>query len=263
MTLTISRLEAVRCVADSGSYAAAARQLGVSQPNVSKQIRTLESDYGIRLFRREGGRLVPTLLCLDLCNAAERMAEARGKLAVLSETGLEGVPDDDWWTNRLLRAIEADLAAGHSAVIQVVSTSEAVMERRLEEIPPSEWDDLQVDFTPRENIMDYLMHSFPTRLFEPYTDESGDLRSRPAVDGDGNHIICREAERRRDELVEHLGALAPVQGALDQILWHFGGEAVAEVTGRKRRIVKTRSRSVPLPPTSEKPRPSWMMPSAS
>ena len=78
MTLTISRLEAVRCVADSGSYAAAARQLGVSQPNVSKQIRTLESDYGIRLFRREGGRLVPTLLCLDLCNAAERMAEARG-----------------------------------------------------------------------------------------------------------------------------------------------------------------------------------------
>jgi mannan endo-1,4-beta-mannosidase len=37
-----------------------------------------------------------------------RMADARGKLAVLSETGLEGVPDDDWWTNRLLRAIEAD-----------------------------------------------------------------------------------------------------------------------------------------------------------
>ena len=57
----------------------------------------------------------------------------------------------------LIRAIEADLTASHSAVIQVVSTSEAVMERRLEDIPPSDWDDLQVDFTPRENIMDYLM----------------------------------------------------------------------------------------------------------
>ncbi|WP_370160437.1 strawberry notch-like NTP hydrolase domain-containing protein, partial [Limimaricola soesokkakensis] len=98
----------------------------------------------------------------------------------------------------LIRAIEADLAAGHSAVIQVVSTSEAVMERRLEEIPPSEWDDLQVDFTPREAVMEYLMHSFPTQLFEPYSDENGDLRSRPALDGDGNPIICREAERRRD-----------------------------------------------------------------
>ncbi len=173
----------------------------------------------------------------------------------------------------LIRAIEADLAAGgHSAVIQVVSTSEAVMERRLEEIPASDWDDLQVDFTPRENIMDYLMHSFPTQLFEPYTDENGDLRSRPpALDADGNPIICREAERRRDDLIEHLGALAPpVQGALDQILWHFGGDAVAEVTGgRKRRIVKrakggSRSRTAPPPPpTSARLRPLWMTPNAS
>ena len=37
-----------------------------------------------------------------------RLADARGKIAALTETGLEGVPDDDWWTNRLLRAIEAD-----------------------------------------------------------------------------------------------------------------------------------------------------------
>ena len=36
------------------------------------------------------------------------LAEARDKIAALTETGLEGVPDDDWWTNRLLRAITAD-----------------------------------------------------------------------------------------------------------------------------------------------------------
>lgn len=139
----------------------------------------------------------------------------------------------------LIKAIEADLAAGHAAVVQVVSTSEALMERRLDGIPPSEWHDLQVDITPREYVMDYLAHSFPTQLFEPYTDENGDLRSRPAVDADGTPIICREAAQRRDDLIEHLGALAPVQGALDQILWHFGGDVVAEVTGRKRRIVQT------------------------
>ena len=139
----------------------------------------------------------------------------------------------------LIKAIEADLAAGHAAVVQVVSTSEALMERRLDEIPPSEWQDLQVDITPREYVMDYLAHSFPTQLFEPYTDENGDLRSRPAVDAGGTPIICREAEQRRDALIEHLGALAPVQAALDQILWHFSGDVVAEVTGRKRRIVRT------------------------
>ena len=37
----------------------------------------------------------------------------------------------------LIRAIEADLAAGHAAVVQIVSTGEALMERRLAEIPTS------------------------------------------------------------------------------------------------------------------------------
>ena len=139
----------------------------------------------------------------------------------------------------VIKAIEADLEAGHAAVIQVVSTSEALMERRLAEIPVSEWHDLHVDITPREYVMDYLMHSFPTQLFEPYTDEDGNLKSRPAVDADGNPIMCREAERARDELLEHLGVLPPVQSALDQIIWQFGADAVAEVTGRKRRIIRT------------------------
>ena len=139
----------------------------------------------------------------------------------------------------MIKSIQVDLDAGHAAVVQVVSTSEALMERRLAEIPASEWHDLQVDITPREYVMDYLAHSFPTQLFEPYTDDNGDLKSRPAMDEHGNPIICREAERRRDALMEHLGALAPVQGALDQIIWHFGTDIVAEVTGRKRRIVRT------------------------
>jgi C-terminal domain on Strawberry notch homologue len=39
-------------------------------------------------------------------------------------------------------------------------------------------------------------------------------------------------------MIEHLAALPPVQGALDQILHRFGADLVAEVTGRSRRIVK-------------------------
>lgn len=139
----------------------------------------------------------------------------------------------------VIKSIEANLVAGHSAVVQIVSTSEALMERRLAQIPVSEWHDLHVDITPREYVLDYLMHSFPTQLFEPFTDEDGNLKSRPAFDGDGNPIESREAAARRDAMVERLGALAPVQGALDQILWHFGKDKVAEVTGRSRRIIRT------------------------
>ena len=48
----------------------------------------------------------------------------------------------------LIPAIEADLDAGHSAVVQIVSTSEALLDRRLAEIPASEWNDIQIDVTP-------------------------------------------------------------------------------------------------------------------
>src|SRR3546814_15403787 len=38
-------------------------------------------------------------------------------------------------------------------------------------------------------------------------------------------------------MIEKLASLPPVPGALDQIVQHFGADAVAEVTGRSRRIV--------------------------
>jgi hypothetical protein len=142
-------------------------------------------------------------------------------------------------TPTLVQSIEQDLAEGHAAVIQIVSTGEALMERRLSLIPTSDWHDVQVDLTPREYVLDYLEHSFPVQLHEPFTDSDGNLRSRPVLK-DGQPVLCREAVRRRDSLIEHLASLAPVPGALDQIVQRFGTDAVAEVTGRSRRIVRKR-----------------------
>ncbi len=140
-------------------------------------------------------------------------------------------------TPTLIGAIERDLLAGHAAVIQIVSTGEALMERRLADIPTEDWGDVQVDITPREYVLDYLAHSFPTQLFEPFTDGEGNLSSRP-VYRDGQPVQCRDAVERRDRLIERLASLAPVQGALDQIVQRFGTDLVAEVTGRSRRIVR-------------------------
>jgi len=145
-------------------------------------------------------------------------------------------------TPTLVGAIEQDRADGHSSVVQIVSTGEALMERRLADIPAEEWSDLHVDVTPREYVLGYLMHSFPTQLFEEYSDAEGNVYSRPAHDADGNPVQCREAVRRRDELIEKLASLPPVGSALDQILHHFGTDTVAEVTGRSRRIVKNTGR---------------------
>jgi predicted RNA methylase len=144
-------------------------------------------------------------------------------------------------TPTLIRAIERDLAQGHAAVIQVVSTGEALVERRLAEIPTEEWNDVRVDITPREYLLDYLAHSFPVQLYEPFTDSEGNLSSRP-VFRDGQPVVSRDAVGRRDRLIEKLASLAPVPGALDQIVQRFGTDAVAEVTGRSRRVVRKRDR---------------------
>jgi hypothetical protein len=108
----------------------------------------------------------------------------------------------------LIRTIEADIAEGRAAIVQLVSTSEALMERRLAEIPAGEWGDLSVDVTPREYALDYLAHSFPTQLHETYTDEEGNLLSRP-VFVDGQPVHSREAPRSRAGST----ALAPSRAA--------------------------------------------------
>lgn len=144
-------------------------------------------------------------------------------------------------TPSLIRSIERDLDAGHAAVIQIVSTGEALMERRLAEIPIEEWGDVQVDITPREYVLDYLAHSFPVQLYEPFTDSEGNLCSRP-VYRDGQPVESRDAVARRDRLIEKLASLSAVPGALDQIVQRFGTDMVAEVTGRSRRIVRKRDR---------------------
>jgi hypothetical protein len=138
----------------------------------------------------------------------------------------------------LIKAIERDLDEGHAVVVQVVSTGEALLDRRLAEIPAAEWSDIAIDITPREYVLDYLAHSFPTQLFEVFSDDDGNLHSRPVFDADGNPVLSREAVERRDRLIEHLAALPPVQAALDQIVWHFGTDQVAEVTGRAKRVVR-------------------------
>jgi len=143
----------------------------------------------------------------------------------------------------LIRSIERDLDAGHAAVIQIVSTGQALMERRLAEIPTEEWGDVQVDITPREYVLDYLAHSFPVQLYEPFTDSEGNLCSRP-VYRDGQPVESREAVARRDRLIEKLASLPPVPGALDQVIQRFGTDLVAEVTGRSRRIVRKGDRLV-------------------
>lgn len=68
MSLTTSRVRALNAVLDEGSYSAAARKLGLSQPAISQAVQDLERAYGVTLFQKRGRQQVPTDLCLELAD---------------------------------------------------------------------------------------------------------------------------------------------------------------------------------------------------
>lgn len=72
---------ALQAVALKGSYAAAARGVGVSQPAITQQIRELERASGAILFARCDGRLIPTPFCSELVGLFEEIEhlEARAE----------------------------------------------------------------------------------------------------------------------------------------------------------------------------------------
>uniref|UniRef100_B0T9F1 Putative methylase/helicase n=1 Tax=Caulobacter sp. (strain K31) TaxID=366602 RepID=B0T9F1_CAUSK len=141
----------------------------------------------------------------------------------------------------LIASIREDLAQGRSSVVQVVSTNEAVMERRLAEIPPEEWNNLTIDMTPKDQVLDYLTRAFPVHAMTAVEDESGAVTMVPLLQ-DGQPVLSQEALALRDELVAHLACLPAVPGVLDAVLEALGTDLVAEITGRARRVVTREGR---------------------
>lgn len=84
MSLTSSRVRAVNAVFEAGSFSQAARRLGITQPAVTQQVRSLEEEFGVSLFERRGNGLVPTALCRELAAVTSRMNALEAQaLAVL------------------------------------------------------------------------------------------------------------------------------------------------------------------------------------
>ncbi|WP_299628568.1 strawberry notch family protein [uncultured Tateyamaria sp.] len=137
----------------------------------------------------------------------------------------------------VIDAMRADRAAGHACVVQVVSTGESLLKRRLEAMDP---EDALVEgaLTPRDYVLSYLEQAFPIHA-QKLVEIDGNIVAEPLRDADGQLVVSREAFQLREEAMVELMSLAPILSALDQIIWAFGDEAVAEVTGRSIRPLKS------------------------
>ncbi|CAH0357183.1 strawberry notch family protein [Sphingobium sp. CECT 9361] len=139
----------------------------------------------------------------------------------------------------VIAAVEHHLRAGQSVVMQLVTTAESILDRRLGSLGPDERAALEIDLSPKEYVVDYLERAFPTRQMRVFTDDTGTARSVPMEDEHGNPVYNPEAEAARGALIEHLCAMPPIMAALDGLLEHFGHDRVAEITGRTKRLVST------------------------
>lgn len=110
---TLRELEVLRALIHYGKTTAAALKLGISQPAISRAIHQLEARTGLSLFRREGGRLLPTAAALALHQESEpifltfeRLERARWRPANASAVLRVAAPPTlaHWFLHPLLAA---------------------------------------------------------------------------------------------------------------------------------------------------------------
>lgn len=76
MSIDWNRAHAFLATAEAGSLSAAARELGLTQPTLSRQVAALEAELGVTLFERVGKKLVLTETGAKLLEHARAMGEA-------------------------------------------------------------------------------------------------------------------------------------------------------------------------------------------
>ena len=84
-------IRAFLATADSGSLSAAARQLGLTQPTLSRQVAALEESLGILLFDRVGRSLVLTPSGGELLVHVRRMGQAAEQLMLAASGQAQSV----------------------------------------------------------------------------------------------------------------------------------------------------------------------------
>lgn len=143
-------------------------------------------------------------------------------------------------TPTVIDDIRRQLDNGNAAVVQLVNTNEATQERIVAEAIANNTALEDLDFTPRQMLVDYVRNGFPVAAFESTKDYNGNTVYVPVLDSDGNPVLDREAILLRDNLLETLHEIRVPENPLDSIINAFGPERVAEVTGRGRRFVQLR-----------------------
>ncbi len=142
----------------------------------------------------------------------------------------------------LIRETETALASKQSVVISITGTGESQTKKQIERVADQEEAIDRLDFSPRETLSRLVENCFPIKCYQEQTDtHTGTIEYVPVLDSQGNHLESRAAQELRRELLDRLSVLEIPEHPLDQLVNYFGTENVAEMTGRKKRLLRTLS----------------------
>ena len=77
-----NQIRAFLATVEEGSFSAAARVLGSTQPTVGRQIAGLEADLGVTLFDRAGRALLMTSAARELLEHVQAMGDAASRVSM-------------------------------------------------------------------------------------------------------------------------------------------------------------------------------------
>jgi aminoethylphosphonate catabolism LysR family transcriptional regulator len=211
--MTPSQLRAFHLVAESGSFSAAARDSGLSQPNLSGQVTALEKAYGVRLFDRRGRQVVPTDTGRQLQGITARLFAAqdeaqallageqtltRGHLRIAADSAHHVVP--------IMAALKKRAASVTFAL--AIDNSAIVLERLLRH---------EADVAVMaKSVSDPRLHTVRLRsdrlvLFAPAAHALAKRRSAPLKALADQELVLRERGSITREVIEQAMASSGVQ----------------------------------------------------
>jgi hypothetical protein len=137
----------------------------------------------------------------------------------------------------MVKDADAQLEDGKSVVISLYNTNESQTNKKINEAIAN-GDDLDaIEFSPKDSMKTMLEHNFPIIQYEEFTDENGTKGTRQVMDSNGEPLINKENYDVQQELIEKIASLVIPENPIDKLVNHFGVENIAEITGRKNRLI--------------------------
>ncbi|OJU33532.1 MAG: hypothetical protein BGN99_04060 [Alphaproteobacteria bacterium 65-37] len=229
--MTPTQLRAFHLVAEAGSFSAAARASGLSQPNLSGQVTALEKSYGVRLFDRKSRNVTPTETGRQLHGITTRLFavqdEAQALLAgerALSRGHLRIAADSVHHVVPIMGALRE--RAGSLTFALSIDNSAVVLDRLLRH---------EADVAVMaKSVSDPRMHTVRLRtdrvvLFAPVRHALARRRRAPLAALSGQELVLRERGSITREALEQAMAAADIRpGAIVEVQTREGvREAVA------------------------------------